>query len=278
MPLIRELDPGASPAAFFGAELRRARAAAGLSQEQLGQRVGYSAAQVGKVETGERAPSQDFARHCDQALSDAGGLFTRLHALIQRWDGGYPSWFAEWIEAERRAAALCCWEPLLIPGLVQTEDYARALFSAWRLADGDELEQLVSGRMERQLIFERPDPPSLWVIIDEAVLRRHIGGAKIMYDQLIRLADMADRPTMTIQVVPAEVGAHVGLLGGFAIADINAAGTVYMESPDQGQTTQTPSVVAKLRATFDTLRAEALPRGTSRNLIRRVAEEQWSST
>src|ERR1700733_1956105 len=136
MPLIRELDPGASPRVCSCAELGRARAAAGLSQEQLGQRVGYSGAQVGKGETGERAPSQDFARHCDQALLDAGGLFTRLHALIQRWDGGYPSWFAEWIEAERRAAALCWWEPLLIPGLVQTEDYARALFSAWRLADG----------------------------------------------------------------------------------------------------------------------------------------------
>ena len=71
MPLTRELDPGASPLAFFGAELRRARAAAGLSQEQLGQRIGYSAALVGKVETGERAPSRDFAKRCDQALPGA---------------------------------------------------------------------------------------------------------------------------------------------------------------------------------------------------------------
>jgi transcriptional regulator with XRE-family HTH domain len=119
MPLIRELDPGASPLAFFGAELRRARSAAGLSQEQLGQRVGYSAAQVGKVETGERAPSQDFAKRCDQALPGADGLFARIYALTQRWDGGYPSWFAEWVEAERRATSLCWWEPLLVPGLAQ---------------------------------------------------------------------------------------------------------------------------------------------------------------
>jgi transcriptional regulator with XRE-family HTH domain len=103
MPVTRELDPGASPLAFFGAELRRARAAAGLSQEQLGQRIGYSAALVGKVETGERAPSRDFAKRCDQALPSADGLFVRLHALTQRWDGGYPSWFAEWVEAEHRA-------------------------------------------------------------------------------------------------------------------------------------------------------------------------------
>src|ERR1700726_641722 len=79
MPLIRELDPGASPLAFFGAELRRARSTAGLSQEQLGQRVGYSAAQVGKVETGERAPSLDFAQGCDAALPDVGGAFARIY-------------------------------------------------------------------------------------------------------------------------------------------------------------------------------------------------------
>jgi len=257
MPLTRVLDPGASPLAFFGSELRLARTAAGISQEQLGQRVGYSAAQVGKVETGERAPSQDFARNCDQALADARGLFTRIYALTQRWEGGYPSWFAEWIEAERRAESLCCWEPLLVPGLVQTADYARALFEAWRLADGDELDRLVSGRMERQLIFDRPQAPSLWVIVDEGVLHRRIGSAKIMQDQLTRLAEWADRPDTTIQVVPG-------------------AGIVYMESPDQGQTTKTPSVVAKVSATFDILRAEALPRGTSRDLIRRVAEEQWT--
>jgi len=78
VPLVRELDPSAGPLDFFGAELRRWRTAAGLSQEQLGQRVGYSGAQVGKVETGERAPSQDFAQRCDRALPNAGGLFVRI--------------------------------------------------------------------------------------------------------------------------------------------------------------------------------------------------------
>ena len=107
MPLTRELDPGANPLAFFGSELRRARVAAGLSQEQLSQRLGYSAAQVGKVETGERSASRDFVKGCDQALPGADGLFARIYTLIQRWDGGYPSWFTEWVEAERRAAALC---------------------------------------------------------------------------------------------------------------------------------------------------------------------------
>ena len=278
MPLIRELDPTAGPLDFFGAEVRRWRTAAGLSQEQLGQRVGYSGAQVGKVETGERAPSQDFAQHCDQALPGAGGLFLRIYHLARRWDGGYPSWFVEWVQAEGRAITLHTWQPLLIPGLVQTPEYARALFQAWRSARTDaELDQLVSARIERQLIFERPRPPSLWAVIDEGVLTRCVGGPQTMRDQLAHLLDVSDRLPITIQVVPADTGAHAGLLGGFAIAGFESApGIVYMESPDQGQTTQKSSVVVKVSETFDLLRAEALPRGASRDLIRKVAEERWT--
>jgi len=278
MPLVRDLDPRAGPLDFFGAELRRARMAAGLSQEQLGQRVGYSGEQVAKAETGDRPPAQDFAQRCDEALPAAGGLFARICALTRRWDGGYPSWFTEWLRAERRAISLRWWEPLLVPGLVQTADYARALFEAWRSADGqDELDQLVNARMERQAIFERPTPPSLWVILDEGVLHRCIGGRKVMRDQLAHLAGMSDRSRITIQVVPGEAGAHVGLLGGFAIASVSSTpGIVYMESPDQGQTTEVPSVVATVSEIFDKLRAEALSRRASRDLIRRVAEERWT--
>jgi transcriptional regulator with XRE-family HTH domain len=117
VPLVRELDPSAGPLQFFGAELRRARTAAGLSQDQLGQRLGYSGAQVGKVEIGERAPAQDFVEACDRAFPDAGGLFGRIQQLARRWDGGYPSWFTEWVDCERRATSLRSWQPLLVPGL-----------------------------------------------------------------------------------------------------------------------------------------------------------------
>ena len=159
VPLTRELDPTAGPLDFFGAEVRRWRTAAGLSQEQLGQKVGYSGAQVGKVETSERAPSPDFAEGCDRVMPDARGLFQRLYQLARRWDGGYPSWFTQWVEANG-APPHCgpgsrCW----CPGLLQTPDYARALFLAWQGADSDdELDQLVSARIERQSIFQRPIP------------------------------------------------------------------------------------------------------------------------
>jgi transcriptional regulator with XRE-family HTH domain len=263
---------------FFGAELRRARTAAGLSQDQLGQRLGYSGAQVGKVETGERAPAQDFAGACDRAFPDAGGLFGRLYQLARRWDGGYPSWFAEWVDSERRATSLRWWEPLLIPGLLQTADYARAILAADPETTEDQLDELVAARLERQAILDKPNPPALWVVLDEAVLHRLIGTRKTMYDQLLVLADTSCRSNITVQIVPAEIGVHAGLLGAFIVAGFdNAPGTVYMESPDQGQTTELPSVVRRLSLTFDTLRADALPRGASRDLIGKVAEERWAT-
>jgi hypothetical protein len=228
---------------------------------------------------GERAPSQDFAQGCDQAFPEAGGLFGRIYQLARRWDGGYPSWFAEWIDSERRATSLCWWEPLLIPGLLQTADYAKAILAADPETNDDQLEELVAARLERQAIFDRAEPPTFWAVLDEAVLYRLIGSRKIMNDQLLHLADTSCRSNITVQIVPAEIGAHAGLLGGFAIATFgNAAGTVYMESPDQGQTTEVPSVVRRLSLTFDTLRADALPRGASRDLIGKVAEERWATS
>jgi transcriptional regulator with XRE-family HTH domain len=279
MPAIRELDPTAGPLDFFGAEVRRWRNAAGLSQEQLGQRIGYSGALVGKVETGDRAPSLDFAEGCDRALPTAGGLFGRLYELARHWAGGYPSWFTEWVEAERRAITLRTWQPLLVPGLLQTPEYARALFLAWHSADSDDqVDQLVNARIERQAIFQPPDSPSLWAVLDEGVLRRRIGSVQTMHDQLTHLLHVSERSSITVQVVPAEAGAHVGLLGAFSIAAfVNAPGIVYLDTPDQGQIMERPSAVAKISEIFDQVRAEALPRGVSRDLIRRVAEEQWTT-
>jgi transcriptional regulator with XRE-family HTH domain len=274
---MREIDGTASPLAFFGAELRRLRMETGLSQEQLGQRIGYSGTMVGKIETGERAPSEDLAEGCDEALGTKG-LLARIYDLARRWDGGYPSWFAGWMDRERTATSLCGWEPLLIPGLAQTADYARALFVAWQSGDTNdgEIEELVSARMERQSIFSQPKPPEAWLIIDETVLHRRIGDTKTMYDQLAQLAALAKRPNILIQVLPAAAGAHVGLLGAFAIASGNGADTVYTESPDEGQTTELPTVAAKLTRTFNILRGEALPQEASRELIMKTAEERWT--
>ena len=276
MPAARDLDPGASPAHFFGAEVRRAREAAGMTLAGLGAMVPCDASTVSRIEAGLLSPAQRFAVACDEAFPQMGGWFTRFYTGSRQWDGPYPRWFADWVDAERQATVLRTWEPLLVPGLLQTAEYARALFKAWQTTEHeDEVDQLVTARLDRQRIFEQTRPPSLWAVIDEWVLRRRIGGPKVMHDQLVYLAEAAERPMIKVHVIPAEVGAHIGLLGAFAIADVagDAPGIVYFESPDQGETTRDPATVAKIILTFDTLRSEALPRGASRDLIMKVAEE-----
>jgi transcriptional regulator with XRE-family HTH domain len=264
--------------AFFGAELRRARLAAGMSQDQLGRTLSFSGDLIGKIETCERAPSPEFAAGCDAVFPHFDGLFTRLVALARRWDGPYPQWFRDWVEAERQASSLRWWEPMLVPGLLQTADYARAILRVGSDTTEDMLEELVSARIERQSILDRPKPPELWVGLDEAVLHRPIGSRKIMYDQLLYLADASCRPSITVQVVPAEVGAHAGLLGAFIIAgfDDGAPSILYAETAVEGQTIERSAQVRKAALAFDRLRAEALPHGASRDLIGKVAEERWT--
>lgn len=277
--MTRDLDATRSPMAFFGAELRRARTAAGMSQDQLGRDLSFSGDLVGKVETCERAPTPGFAAGCDSVFPHLDGLFMRLMELARRWDGPYPQWFRDWLDAEREASSLRWWEPMLVPGLLQTPDYARAILAAGPDTIEDELEELVSARIERQGILDRPKPPELWVVLDEAVLYRLIGSRKIVYEQLLHLADASCRANITVQVVPGEAGAHAGLLGAFIVAGFESAPSiVYAETAVEGQTIEKPALVSKAALAFDRLRAEALPRGASRDLIGKVAEERWTST
>lgn len=273
MPQSRDLDPAASVLAFFGAELRRLRTDADMSQEQLAERVNYSAALVGMVETARRMPSRDFAERCDDALGTHGTL-ARLWPLVTR--DVLPTWFRPWVEeVEREATMLRSWEPLIVPGLLQVPDYARALLGA-RPAETDEgLEQRVTARLERQAILSRESPAHLWFLMDEGALHRCIGGPKVMRDQLLHLEEVSHHTRVDVQIVPTEVGAHAGLLGAFVIAT-NATDTIYLETAGAGQITELPSVVDEITLTWEALRSEALPRGASRDLIARVAEERWT--
>ena len=125
-------------------------------------------------------------------------------------------------------------------------------------------------------MLEGAGAPQLWCVLDEGVLRRAIGGSKVMRSQLYRLADLADHPKTLIQVIQA-AGAHAGLLGGFIIADLDGKPPMaYLETAAEGQVTDSPSVAAHVALSFDRLRAEALPWRASRDLIKRVAEEQWT--
>jgi transcriptional regulator with XRE-family HTH domain len=276
--MTRNLDATRSPMAFFGAELRRARVSAGMSQDQLGRALSFSGDLVGKIETCERAPSVEFAAGCDEVFVHLDGLFTRLVGLARRWDGPHPQWFRDWVQAEREATSLRWWEPMLVPGLLQTADYARVLFRAWQSGStsDEEIEESVGARLERQCVLDQARPPELWVLIDEAVLHRQVGSDKIMHDQLLHLADASCRPSITVQVVPAEVGTHAGLLGAFIIASLDGADIAYMETAVEGYTIERSALVSKAALAFDRLRAEALPHRASRDLIGKVAEERWT--
>lgn len=272
------LGPRDFPVHFFGSEVRIARMAAGMTQAELGALLGYDTSEVSRVESGEREPPERFAEGCDRAFPQMGGWFTRFVHQAKKWDGPYPSWFEDWVKAERDALTLRTWQPMLIPGLLQTADYMRELFKEWQPGvTDDELDGLVNGRLERQRILDRGKPPELWAVIDEAVLSRQVGTPKLMHDQLEHMLDMTTRPTIAVQVVPAGSGGHAGLLGAFSLASMDGTPDVlYLDTAVQGQTVIETGLVRKAVSVFERLRSLALPTGLSRELIEKVASEQWA--
>ena len=265
---------------FFAAKLKQLREAKGWSQEAFGKRIGYSGEMVSKVETCNNRPSLEFAIAADGAFPEMCGLFTDLVKQAEKSPSVYPLWFQSWVDAEKRATLLRMWQPLLVPGLLQTADYARAVYEAWQTVDGSEdFEAHIAARLARQEIFDRPTPPSFGVVMDETVLHRCIGSPKVMHDQLLRLVELSERPRITIQILPANVGANVGLLGAFAIAGFagDTPGMVYFETPDEGEVARRPDRVARMMVTYDALRDEALGARASRDLMRKVAEETWTA-
>lgn len=273
-----------SDAMFLGTVLRRARMEAGItSQDELADRLGYERTVIAKAESGQRPPSPDVARAYAREFPQLNALIET--GLIEEWaehirkaEGSFPKFFLNWVDAEKNATALFYWAPVLVPGILQIESYARVLMAA--VPDGDESPEVrLAGRMERQQVLSRPRPPMITAVLVEAVLHRCVGGAEVMHEQLTYLAEVSQRPNVNIQVIPAEIGAHAGLEGAVSIAEQEGEPTiVYLESLTAGQTTQEPEIVAKVRRITDMLRCEALPRGASRELIMRVAKDRWSTS
>jgi transcriptional regulator with XRE-family HTH domain len=249
---------------------------AGLTPEQLGTRVYQSGSQIRKVENGTRTLTPDLAKACENiAELGCNGALTELLDLLgdQLRRRPFPGWFADWPDKEAEAKRLRNFEPLVIPGLLQTEAYARAILSTRLDSTPEEIEQAVTARMERQRILERDQPPELSVILDEAALRRPVGGPEVMRGQLAHLT--MRRPTVAIQVIPLAAGAHEGLRGGaFVIADFEeGAGVAYQDAASSGQIIEDASVVGALAHAWDTLRLEALPRVASLALIEEIRKE-----
>jgi transcriptional regulator with XRE-family HTH domain len=274
MPRLRTLTPSASPIHFFGSEVRRAREAAGMSQTELGDLVPCDKATVSRTEAGLTQPDEAFARACDAAFPHLDGWFTRFYSGSRTWGEAFPPAFRPFAACEAEAVALRWFEHSLVPGLLQTEDYVRAVLEKHPNSTREQIDERVAARLARQAVLDRDDPPVFWVLLDETVLHREIGGAKIMHEQLLHLVNMAQRPNVTIQVI-SRIGAHPGLSGAFGIAEmIDRHSVVYLETAADGQTVEDPRTVADVELRWDTLRTEAFKGTESLNLIESAAE-QW---
>ncbi|MFG1649833.1 helix-turn-helix transcriptional regulator [Micromonospora sp. NPDC049275] len=255
---------------FLLGELRAARVSRGASQEEFGRLIRYSGAHVGNVESGQRPLKVDYVRAVDQALQ-TGGLYMRLFEKM-----GAPIWLREWIEDEQRAVSLRWFEPGWIPGLLQTEEYARVTLVGESLT-AEEVDRLVASRLGRQVLLDRTPPPLVTVVLDEAVVARFAEGQRgLMAAQLQHLVSIAERPNVQVHLVPAGVGMYSGLSGPFVLANLPDGGRVACADGQLAATiTDRVQDIATLESRWERIRAEALPRQQSLELMRKVAES-WT--
>lgn len=258
---------------FFGAELKRRREDAGLTQVELGSRVFVSGGYIGQFEQAIRKPQLDVARRIDEALQ-TDGIFERLWRKLIK-DQRYADYFAQAAELERLATKICEFAPALVPGLLQTAAYARAVTLAMNAFATDEyIEDKVSGRLERQHILRDATRPVYWVVLHENVLRVPVGGPAVMADQLERVAAMARERTVLVQVLPCAAGAYAVMAGDLKLMEFeDAPPTAYTEGVYSGTLLDDPAVVKRTHEAYDLLRAAALSPEASLALIESAAEE-----
>lgn len=255
-------DPASSLLAFFGSELRRLRTEAGMSQGQVAKEAHSTQAMISYIELARRVPTIQLAGDLDRVFQ-TGGHFQRLHPLVLCH--AYPSWYLPIVQIEGDATSIRSFQSQVIPGLLQTEEYARAMLTAVR---SDNLEDLIAARMSRQEIFERELPPRAWFVVEEQALRRNIGGPEVMRGQLERLLMAGTVPRIVIQVIPDRVAAHPGLAGPFAIFTVpDAPDMLYVDGFSQGRMGLDTAEVADAAHAYDLLRAVSLSPEESAEVI-----------
>ncbi|MEV1072663.1 helix-turn-helix domain-containing protein [Micromonospora parva] len=255
-------------------ELRLFRADTGLSQEDFGRGIGYSGSHVSSVETGGRPPTKEYMRAVD-TRHQTGGRFLRMLDGLARLDAE-PAWLREWIEFEREATTLRWFELAYVPGLLQTERYARATLAGGRF-DAEDVDRIVASRLERQAILHRPRPPQLIAVLDEAVLRRPVlDQPGLMVEQCEHLAQLAAAEHIQVHIVPTDAGMYLGLAGQFIIAEMpDGERVAHADNQLTAQFVDASTDVAKLAKTWEIVRNEALPRRQSTELIKEVAKS-WA--
>ena len=265
-------DAESSAVGLFAAELKAQRGRLGWTQVQLGQRIGYSGSFISDVERGARLASLDFALRCDKEMGLPGTL-ERMHELTRR--EAYPSWFSPVIPFEVAAVRIHGWALGAVPGLLQTERYARAVIQARRpQADEATIERTVTARMERQAILAREAPPLLWYVLHEGALRHVVGDREIMAEQLDKLIKSASMPSVVIQVLSFTAHDHAGVEGPIVAYESLTGPTVaYTECYGGGRIVEASDEVADLMTVVGMLRAAALPPRDSLAFMKQIRRD-----
>jgi transcriptional regulator with XRE-family HTH domain len=272
----------------LAAELRRRRDEAGLTIEEVAEQLEWSSGKISRIENSRVSVLPRDVKFLLRVYGaqEGGEDWEALLALAResRQKGWWHAhgdaireWFETYVGLESDAATLRTYESEIVPGLFQTEDYARAVNRATMIAAGDdEIEKQVAVRMARQDMLTATDAPQIWAVVNEAVIRRVVGGPAVMRAQLGRLVEASHQPNITLQVLPFSVGAHAGMDGAFMILGFPTPtdpdvvsidyhkGTLYLEKPSE---------IDRYTLMFNHLRAAALPVGQSRDLIARAADE-----
>jgi transcriptional regulator with XRE-family HTH domain len=252
----------------YGDELRERRERAGLTQHQLGKLAVLSRSHIAHIEAGRRLPSKEDAERLDQALN-TGGVFVRFLP-----DGRLAAFFEEVADLEPQAVMIREFANSLVPGLLQTDAYARSVFARGfpRLSD-EQCADNVRTRLDRAKILENCLVPEVWALLDEAVLRRPVGGPQAMAEQLRHIAAMGDR-RIRVHVLPFGVGAHALLESGVTLMRfMDMAPLAYVEGLHTGTVLDSPAVVEQSLVSYDLALGDALSHQESLALIRAVAEE-----
>lgn len=271
--LEREPDPSDS-LRTFGAVVQALREHAGYSRAEFGQAVRFSKHTVESVELGRRMPDESFVELGEEATGNTGALRNSAKFLT-RGDAGLAAWFRRWARLEKVAVSLCTYECRLVPGMLQSEGYARAVFgnSIPPLSD-EQLEDQVVARLERQkLLRERPNVPFSF-IVEEHLFRRRLGGTEVTRGLLDHVLELSAPRNVTLQVMPLDAEFHACLDGPVRLLETpERRRLAYSEGQQNGRLISGAKEVSLLYQGYDTLRSQALNPQDSRGLLERMRGE-----